>query len=521
MVARYTPPHGRTDVLRVKRGLWPMAAEPGPGFRWGVLLRKSKPRERLVDGVKVFEFDESMDAHELELVTYLRSNGMGVIVETYKEIASAYRRGAARPRYKHALSDLEAGTIDGIAVLAVDRLTRRRDQTRPILNALEQMGGRLFALWDELDTASDDPDTELRLHELVARAEREAERMAKRYKLAAQHRAHKGLPQRGGVRPYGHTDDWQSLVPVEAENLHKAALQIVGGKSPLAIARDWTAREISTVRGGSVWWHGNLREMLRSARMIGKREYDGALIVMPGVPAILDEELWRQVREILTPSYRTMGRRESRQCSNLALCSVCGLPLVSNIDDGRPTYTCKKRRSQPGACGSVSVSGKRLDERVSREVVAFLNDKKRVQALLDAHKMTGPEMDAIDARFAELEDNKLALERAAFNPPQGVKRLPTEHYWKLRTEIEAEQEQLQRRRVVSRAAQPLKVALKQDWTIEAWLAKPVEYRRTIIKLVCKRSEVAKAPMKGGGMKGAQGPYFDPERIRITFADEQA
>jgi hypothetical protein len=158
---------------------------------------------------------------------------------------------------------------------------------------------------------------------------------------------------------------------------------------------------------------------------------------------------------------------------------------------------------------------------VSREVVAFLNDKKRVQALLDAHKMTGPEMDAIDARFAELEDNKLALERAAFNPPQGVKRLPTEHYWKLRTEIEAEQEQLQRRRVVSRAAQPLKVALKQDWTIEAWLAKPVEYRRTIIKLVCKRIEVAKAPMKGGGMKGAQGPYFDPERIRITFADEQA
>jgi hypothetical protein len=86
-----------------------------------------------------------------------------------------------------------------------------------------------------------------------------------------------------------------------------------------------------------------------------------------------------------------------------------------------------------------------------------------------------------------------------------------------RTEIEAEQEQLQRRRVVTRAAQPLKTALKQDWTIEAWNAKPIEYRRTIIKLVCKRIEVTKAPMKGGGMKGAQGPYFDPERIQITFA----
>jgi site-specific DNA recombinase len=519
MVARYTLPHGRTDVLRVKRGLWPMAAEPGPGFRWGVLLRKSKPRETIVDGVKVLVFEDSMDAHELELVQHLRSNGMGVIVETYKEIASAYRRGAARPKYKNALADLEAGTIDGIAILAVDRLTRRRDQTRPILNALEQMGGRLFALWDELDTASDDPDTELRLHELVARAEREAERMGRRYKLAAQHRAHKGLPQRGGVRPYGHTDDWRSLVPEEAENLHKAALQIVEGKSPLAICRDWTDRGVPTVRGGSIWWHGNLREMLRSARMIGKREYDGALITMPGVPPILDEELWRQVREILAPTYRTMGRRESRQCSNLALCSVCGLPLVSNIDEGRPTYTCKKRRSQPAACGSVSISGKRLDERVNNEVVAFLNDKPRVQALLDAHKMTGPEMEAIDARFAELEDAKLALEDDRYRPPPGMKPLPSEIYWTRRTEIEAEQEQLQRRRVVTRAAQPLKVALRQEWTIEAWNAKPIEYRRTIIKLVCKRIEVVKAATKGGGVKGMQGPHFDPERVQITFADE--
>jgi len=158
---------------------------------------------------------------------------------------------------------------------------------------------------------------------------------------------------------------------------------------------------------------------------------------------------------------------------------------------------------------------------VSNEVVAFLNDKPRVRALLDAHKMTGPEMEAIDARFAELEDDKLALERAAFRPPQGVTRLPTERYWQLRTEIEREQETLQRRRVVNRAAQPLKDALKHDWTIEVWLSKPVEYRRTIIKLVCERIEVAKAPMKGGGVKGTQGPHFDASRIKIQFVGDEA
>src|SRR5512133_626915 len=61
---------------------------------------------------------------------------------------------------------------------------------------------------------------------------------------------------------------------------------------------------------------------------------------------------------------------------------------------------------------------------LNAEVVAFLNDKVRAKALLDTHRLDTPEMAAIDARYAELENNKLALERAAFNPPQGVPRLP-------------------------------------------------------------------------------------------------
>ena len=106
--------------------------------------------------------------------------------------------------------------------------------------------------------------------------------------------------------------------------------------------------------------------------------------------------------------------------------------------------------------------------------------------------MDAPEMAAIDARFAELEDNKLALEEAAFNPPAGGKRLPRERYWELRTQIEQEQEQLQRRCVVNREVEPLKAALKQTWTIESWCERPLEYRRAIIKLVIERLEVVTA-----------------------------
>jgi DNA invertase Pin-like site-specific DNA recombinase len=139
-----------------------MVAEPGPNFRWGVVLRKSKLKRTVNQYGKVELVAESIDHQELEVVSHIRDNNMGVIVEVYKDIASGWRPDAKRPRYKHALVDLSSGWIDGIAVLAVDRLTRRTNQVRPILNALEELGGRLFALWDELDTAYDDPRAQYR-----------------------------------------------------------------------------------------------------------------------------------------------------------------------------------------------------------------------------------------------------------------------------------------------------------------------------------------------------------------------
>jgi len=500
------------------RGLWALVAEPGPGFRWGVLLRRSKYNREVGTNGEVILFEESTDRQELELVWHIREQNMGIIVEVYKDIASAYRPGAPRPRMKHALADLEAGYIDGIACLAVDRLTRRRDQVRPILNAMQEMGGRLFFLWDELDTASDDPDIELRLHELAARAEREAERTSKRYKLAARHRAKKGLHQNGSRRPYGLTDDWRSLVPHEAEVLNEAARRVVAGEAIYTIARDFTDRRIPTATGKTTWQHDVLRQILLNARMVGKREYDDATFDYPEVPAILPEHLWQQVRDKLTPKHRP-GRRENRLLSNIALCGICGLPMIGDTDDGARTYVCKKRPAEPGACSGVVVRAALADTKVDREIVAFLNDRPRVEALLQRYRLDDPAQAAIDARFAELQDAKTALEDDRYRPPPGMKPLEAGRYWARRAEVEEEQEQLQRRRVVSREAEPLRAALKQTWTEEAWRAKPLEYRRAILRIACERIEVTKDERQGGALKGHLGGTHNPERVSITFADE--
>jgi DNA invertase Pin-like site-specific DNA recombinase len=486
-----------------------MVAEPGPGFRWGVLLRRSS-LNRVIDAQgQVILFEDSTERQELEVIWYIQEHNMGIIVDSYKDVASAWRPGVNRPRFKHALVDIATGRIDGIAVLNIDRLTRRKDQVRPILNALEEMGGRLFSLEDELDTADNSPDanTELRLYQLVERAEREARRASERMKLAIKHRARKGLPHRGGNRPFGLTDDWRGLVRREALYLKWAANGIdTERETPFSIARKFTDRGIPTPTGKTLWEPKNVAKMLCAPRMAAKTEHDGVFYALPGIPAILDEALWLRVREKLTAK-RRVGRRETRQLSNIALCSVCGLALVSGLENnGAVVYVCKKRPSVPGACGSVNIRIDKLDAKVSAEVVAFLNDKPRAQALLDSHRLETPEMAAIDARYAELEDNKLALERAAFNPPQGVKRLPTERYWELRTEIEREQETLQRRRAVNREAQPLKEALQQSWTLQQWDAQAVEWRRAVIRLVVERIEVSPVAQRGQ-LRGPRAATF--------------
>jgi DNA invertase Pin-like site-specific DNA recombinase len=496
-----------------------MVAKPGPAFRWGVLLRRSTLNKAIDHLGEVHRFENSTERQELEVVWYIREHNMGIIVDSYRDIASAWRPGAKRPRFKHALVDIAAGRIDGIAVLNIDRLTRRKDQVRPILNALEAMGGRLFSLEDELDTADSSPDanTELRLYQLVDRAEREARRASERMKLAIKHRARKGLPHLGGNRPFGHSEDWRKLVRREALYVQWAARTIdAETETPFSIARKWTDKKIPTPTGKTQWEPKNVAYLLRSPRLAAKTEFEGVLYDLPGVPAILDEELWLRVREKLTAK-RKIGRRETRQLSNIALCSICGLELVSGLENnGAKVYVCKKRPSVPGACGKVNIRIDKLDDRVNAEVVDFLNDKRRAQALLDTHRLDTPEMAEIDARYADLADNKLALERAAFNPPQGVKRLPLDHYWQLRTEIEEEQNLLQRRRVVNRDAQPLREALGREWTIEEWQAEAMEFRRAIVRLVVERIEVTPVARRGAE-KGHLGGTHDPERIKVKLA----
>jgi hypothetical protein len=75
---------------------------------------------------------------------------------------------------------------------------------------------------------------------------------------------------------------------------------------------------------------------------------------------------------------------------------------------------------------------------------------------------------------------------------------------------------LQRRRIVNRDAQPLREALRQEWTIEKWEARPLEWRRALVRLVVERIEVSPVTQRGAA-KGHLGAVHNPDRIKVKLA----
>jgi site-specific DNA recombinase len=199
-----------------------MRRDPGPDFRWGLILRRSQYNQDGTEG--------STRRQELAVSSHIKANNMGIVAAVYKDIASAYQEGAQRPEFENALIDLQAGRIDGIAVWKIDRLVRRAKQYRRVLGVLEESGGRLFSQMEGIDTAAEGTAkiiTNTVLGILVALAEMESDNTSARLILMAEERARMGKVHRGSKRPWGHSEDWMSLVADEVRLANEAAQRIV------------------------------------------------------------------------------------------------------------------------------------------------------------------------------------------------------------------------------------------------------------------------------------------------------
>lgn len=278
-----------------------------------------------------------------------------------------------RPEYEEMLQWVRDSKLDMLIAYAAARFTRKPRESLDLLDLADEYGIQFATVTGQYDLST--AEGRYRWRDAANRAAQEAEEIAERVRLKHDELRVNGKFH-GGQRGYGHT-----TVPVivgnkvryrvelheeEAELVRAAGKRVLRGGSISAITKDWNTSGVRRPKG-RLWDTGRVRELLTSPRIAGLRE-NGAELVEADWPAIIPREEWEQLRAILSDKPTRKGPKEPRTylLSNLAICDLCGTPMLGQARLGTPAYACRREK---GGCGRLHRMARTLDEYVRDEVL--------------------------------------------------------------------------------------------------------------------------------------------------------
>lgn len=241
---------------------------------------------------------------------------------------SGSKKNVERPAFELAVRDLMAGVIVGLAVLDIDRLTRRHLVLELLIDWYED---HPEAFW-----YCDDPRCDLTTKQGRAYARKlvdEAAAYAEACVVKATRR-HAQARRAGivvGARGYGHTTRGQ-VIPEEQANLQRMADAVEAGGNLAGFIAGLEADGVRTTRG-SAFKHSTIRRLLTNPRMVGLRvdgnAPDGWAVDDQGLPVqgrqapLLDYDQWLRIRKLYAAN-QVDARYRKYLCSEVLHCMTCG-----------------------------------------------------------------------------------------------------------------------------------------------------------------------------------------------------
>ena len=415
---------------------------------------------------------------------------------------SAYS-GKVRPAYRRMLADIADGAVDAVVVWHLDRLHRQPRELEEFFEVCDSAKLRAMAtICGDIDLSTDDGRFLARILGAVARKESDdkSRRITRKHLELAQ----AGKDVGGGDRPFGYREDRRTIEPTEAAAIREAAARIRAGDSLRAVASDWNARGIASVRGRP-WSVQVVRRMLMSARLSGQRSYRGEIVARATWDPILTDDDTAHIRSILSDPARLTRRSVRRYLlsGGLLRCSLCDSVLVSRPrEDGTRRYVCAKGPGMPG-CGGIAVLADPLEELIA-EAVLYRLDTPELAAALSGATRADAEADSAQASVAA---DRAQLEELA--GAYGERQITFPEYLAARKPIEIRIEAGQR--TVSRLTQTaaIEAYIGEASTLRStWAELPLTRQRAIVAAVLDRAIVRPA------VRGRT--RFDPDRIEPVW-----
>lgn len=347
------------------------------------------------------------DQHKVNRKTAER-HGWTVVAEYTDNDKSAAKADVYRDDFEAMLKVLKAGKlpdgrpVQGVVIVAEDRLARRPGDYERFVEAITFKDGRVYAdARGPKDLYSEDTESMGLFGAVISKME--VRKMQRRMRRSHQARAEQGKPV-GGPRPFGWLPDRVTLDPEEAPVLRKAALEFAAGRSLDSIVKEWQRLGVVTSRGNP-WIRMSLRSALENPRLCGWRMIGGELVrdahgnpVVGQWEPILSPDEWRAVMAVMDrrKGHRVNGdgsvgapiptdEREHRYLlSGILRCGkpkdgggICNHPLrcrPGKNGQGPHIYVCPSRTE--GGCGGTARRGDKIDEFVSEALLASLEAKE-------------------------------------------------------------------------------------------------------------------------------------------------
>jgi outer membrane biosynthesis protein TonB len=186
-----------------------------------------------------------------------------------------------------------------------------------------------------------------------------------------------------GIRPYGLTSDWSSVVQGEAQVIRTCHRRLHAGATLGQLARRLNRRGIRTSTGGR-WRANQLGRTLSADYLAGIRIVRGVPTEDGVLPVIVTRGELQRVRELLAD--RGWGPRAYRRhlLAGLVRCGRCGEPLVGRPRRGRARrYVCGRPPIYRG-CGRVRIAARPVEQLVEEALIHALSTPQVAAAVATA-----------------------------------------------------------------------------------------------------------------------------------------
>lgn len=401
-----------------------------------------------------------------------------------------------RPAFRKLLADLAAGVITALVVYDLDRIARDPRDLEDLIDVVEQHKVPTAAVTGSLDLSTDAGITMARIMVAVAnKSSRDTGRRVSRKQLEM---AEQGIPSGGGIRTFGYDRTGMRVVETEAEIVREMARRIIeDGDTLTGLARDLTARGVPTVQGAPIWSSRSVHSAVTKARNAGLREHKGEIIGKAVWPAILDQDVWEEVRAVLADRSAGHSVKLQRWLNSVLICSNCRRPLVGGTGPRKThRYWC---HTWKGGCGKIAITAQDTEQLVTDMILGYV---KRPDVLADLHRQTSQQSTKQARKDAAADEAQLAELAQMW----GQRTITTPEYFAARKPVE---ERLRTAKAILAVGVPggVRKLLAAKNTTDGWNTLTPPERRDVARVVFPSGIEVKPGAKGEFRY--QGERLDP------------